>query len=54
MDYYLDDELIFEGMDYKLFKKTLQDNFWNDTYMDQFCGREEDTNIKPLIENFKT
>ena len=45
VDYYLDDELIFEGMDYKLFKKTLQDNFWNDTYMDQFCGREEDTNI---------
>jgi len=29
-------------------------NFWNDTYMDEFCGTREDTNIenKSKIEKY--
>lgn len=45
VDYYLDDELIIEKMPYKEFKAGLQSHFWNDTYMDEFCGRKEDADI---------
>ena len=45
VDYYLDDELIFGGLDYDVFKSTLQAHFWNDSYVDEFCGRKEDTDI---------
>ena len=54
VDYYLDDEKLIDGMDYDEFKSTLQMNFWNDTYMDEFCGTREDTNIenKSKIEKY--
>ena len=33
-------------MDYNEFKEKMQNNFWNDTYADQFCGKEDDTVFK--------
>ena len=45
VDYYLDDELIFKGYNYEEFKKRIQSHFWNDTFVDEFCGRLEDSNI---------
>ena len=45
VDYYLDDELIFERVDYDEFKQTLEAHFWNDSYVDEFCGRKEDSDI---------
>jgi hypothetical protein len=46
VDYYLDDELLIDHMDYNEFKDTMQKHFWSDTYMDEFCGKREDTNIE--------
>ena len=43
VDYYLDDEKLIDSMDYSQFKEKMQLNFWNDTYADQFCGKEDDT-----------
>ena len=46
MDYYLDEEQIFQGREfYKQFKAPIESNYWNDTYMDEFCGKKEDSDI---------
>ena len=45
VDYYLDDELLIKDMNYKEFKKTMESHYWNDSYVDEFCGRDSDTNI---------
>ena len=46
VDYYLDEERLIYNMDYNEFKEKMQNNFWNDTYADQFCGKEDDTVLK--------
>jgi len=46
VDYYLDDELIFKEKEfYKEFKEPIESHYWNDTYMDEFCGKKEDSDI---------
>ena len=46
VDYYLDEEQIFQGREfYKQFKAPIESNYWNDTYMDEFCGKKEDSDI---------
>jgi hypothetical protein len=56
VSYLLDDELLIERMDYKDFKEKMESKFWNDTYMSEFCGKEEDTyiNKKSKLENYST
>ena len=49
VSYLLDDELLIERMDYKDFKEKMESKFWNDTYMSEFCGKEEDTYINKKI-----
>ena len=41
--YYLDDHLLLPGVDYNEFKKTIEAHYWNDSYIDEFCGRKEDS-----------
>ena len=43
IDYYLDDAKLFERRDYNEFKKNIEAHYWNDSYMDEFCGRKEDS-----------
>ena len=43
IDYYLDDQLLLPRMDYNEFKKNIEAHYWNDSYMDEFCGRKEDS-----------
>lgn len=54
VSYLLDDELLIDRMDYEEFKVKLKSKFWNDTYMNEFCGKEEDTyiNKKPKLEEY--
>jgi hypothetical protein len=56
VSYLLDDELLIDRMDYNEFKDKLKSKFWNDTYMSEFCGKEEDTyiNKKSKLENYST
>ena len=43
VDYYLDDELLFKKKDYDEFKNKIEAHYWNDSYIDEFCGRKEDS-----------
>jgi len=43
VDYYLDDDKLFENKDYDEFKKKIEARYWNDSYIDEFCGRKEDS-----------
>ena len=43
IDYYLDDQLLLPRKDYNEFKKNIEAHYWNDSYMDEFCGRKEDS-----------
>ena len=43
IDYYLDDQLLLNRTDYNYFKKTIEAHYWNDSYIDEFCGRKEDS-----------
>lgn len=54
VSYFLDDELLIDKMDYFEFKEILQRNFWNDTFMGEFCGKEEDTlvNRNTFLEKY--
>lgn len=56
VDYYLDDERLIENMEYNEFKSKMESKFWNDTYADQFCGKEEDTYFqqKNRIQDYGT
>ncbi len=45
VDYYLDDELLIDKMDFEKFKKKMESKYWNDTFAAEFCGKEEDTYI---------
>ena len=56
VSYLLDDELLIERMDYKDFKEKMESKFWNDTYMSEFCGKEEDTyiNKKARLQEYST
>lgn len=45
VDYYLDDELLIDKMDFETFKKKMESKYWNDTFAAEFCGKEEDTYI---------
>ena len=45
VDYYMDDELLIHKLNYYEFKKIMMANFWNDTFADQFCGKEKDTYV---------
>ena len=45
VDYYLDDELLINKMDFGEFKQKMESKYWNDTFAAQFCGKEEDTYI---------
>ena len=45
VDYYLDDELIFKEKNYKEFKAGIESHYWNDSFVDEFCGRVEDSDI---------
>ncbi len=47
IDYYLDDELLIKGMNYNEFSSTMKKHFWNDTYIDEFCGKKEDADVTP-------
>ena len=57
VNYYLDDELLINQMDYNEFKKKMQDHFWNESYMNEVCGTVEDMiidNKSPLERHSKT
>ena len=45
VDYYLDDELLIDQMEFSKFKETMESKYWNDSYADEFCGKKEDTYI---------
>ena len=45
VDYYLDDERMFEKINFQEFKKKVESRYWNDTFSAQFCGTEEDTHV---------
>ena len=46
VDYFMDDERLLFNMDFYEFKAKLESKFWNDSYIDEFCGRKEDTYFK--------
>ena len=57
VNYYLDDELLIEQMDYNEFKKKMENHFWNESYIDEICGTVEDMiidNRSSLEKNSKT
>ena len=42
VDYYLDDELMFENKDYNEFKAKMEAKFWKDDFTAEFCGEKEE------------
>ena len=56
VDYYMDDELLLPGIEFGKFKSTIQSHFWNDTYMDEFCGTLKDREVdhKSKLEEYSS
>ena len=46
VDYYMDDDLLLKRVDFTTFKAKMESKFWNDNFVDQFCGTEEENSIK--------
>ena len=57
VNYYLDDELLIDQMDYNEFKQKMENHFWNESFMNEVCGTVEDMindNRSSLEKNSKT